>query len=307
MKAYNRQAIARQSGFTLIELTVVLLILIGLAGLSVPYVGGYVGKTHDSTGVSNQAGLDETIQRFTTAYMKAPNNLEALINGAAATTTTATDCSGAAANAVYCKLMYTSFFTTQALAAPRLASLNSAGITSLYYNDPDTDNATFASTVPLPTTLVAGSTVATVTIPTTWSGIPANATGTIEDYLADVFGRPASNFDGTCYDYVGFGIGESSELTGRVLSTAPVHFASQGAMGPVNKYNRFIAIYQVDRLTTASAAATLASGAQTSGCMAGTEPAKFIGTVMAMGAGAGHLWGLAHSQGHAYENIANGN
>ena len=38
-----------QSGFTLIELTVVLLVLIGLAGALLPYVQGFVGRTHDAT------------------------------------------------------------------------------------------------------------------------------------------------------------------------------------------------------------------------------------------------------------------
>ncbi|MGX2038966.1 type II secretion system protein [Methylocaldum sp. MU1018] len=301
----SEQAPRRQAGMTLIELTVVLLVLIGLAGLLIPYVTGFVGKTHDSTGTNNLANLDNAVQRYHTQFMGAPNNLEALINGAAATAAAAPDCAGAAANDVYCKMMHTGFFapaTIDPAGAPgsadlvRYRSLNMAGITSLFYNDPDTANATFASTQPTPTDLTAGShTVATV------AAVATLGAGTIEDHMAQAFGRQPSSFDSTCYDYVAFGIGDGSSMTGRVMSTAPVHFASQSSMGPVNKYNRFIAVYQVDK-----SMAAVAPGAANSGCTAGMEAAKFIGTAMAMGSGAGHLWGTANSLSHSYENIANG-
>ncbi|HYE36079.1 prepilin-type N-terminal cleavage/methylation domain-containing protein [Methylocaldum sp.] len=294
------QAPGGQSGMTLIELSVVLLVLIGLAGLLIPYVSGFVGKTHDSTGTNNLANLDNSVQRYHTQFMGAPNNMEALINGAAATAAAAPDCTGAAADAVYCKMMHTGFFATATVDSAagmttaeriRFNSLNMAGITSLYYNNPDTGNATFQSTLGTPTTLEgAAHTIATV----------AAAEGSVENHMAAAFGRPANNFDSTCYDYVAFGIGDGSSMSGRVMSTAPVHFASQGSMGPVNKYNRFIAVYQVDKLDTA-----VAAGATNSGCTAGMEAAKFIGTAMAMGSGAGHLWGTAHSLSHSYENIAN--
>lgn len=305
MKHYKVKNMTRQAGMTLIELTVVLLVLIGLAGLLIPYVSGFVGKTHDSTGVDNQAEIDSMMQRYATQYMRSPNNMEALINAADATAAAGADCAAATANTVYCKMMYTGYFTPLVIAAPMNMSLSMAGITSLYYNNADTDNATFASTVALPTNLSATSTVAGVAIAPDW--LADNPAGTIEDYLADVFGTTPNKFDGNCYEYVAFGIGNGSDLNGTVMSTAPVHFASQGTMGPVNKYNRFLVVYQVDKLATASAAAATGLGATSKGCTAGTEAAKFLGSVMAMGQSAGHLWSLAHTQGHTYENIAAGN
>jgi type II secretory pathway pseudopilin PulG len=300
VKHYKVKQYTRQAGMTLIELTVVLLVLIGLAGLLLPYVGGFMSKTHDSTGTNNQASLDNTIQRFQGSNMKLPNNMEALINGVPGTAS-ATDatCQTALIDTAYCKLMYTGFFVPVQLAAPRLASLNSAGITSLYYNNPDTANATFLSTLPTPTTLAAASWVA---------GVGTHTFATIEEHLAYTFQRPVSNFDSTCYDYVAFGIGEGSELTGKAMSTAPVHFASQGGMGPVNKYNRFVGVFQVDKLAAASAPAAVGTtGINSKGCNAGTEAAKFIGSAMSMGQMSGGLWGLAQSQSHSYENIAAGN
>ena len=74
MKYYTKKA--RQAGMTLIELTVVLLVLIGLAGLMIPYVSGFVGKTHDSTGTNNLARLNGNFARFENEYMRQPDNLE---------------------------------------------------------------------------------------------------------------------------------------------------------------------------------------------------------------------------------------
>ena len=42
MKHYKVKQYTRQAGMTLIELTVVLLVLIGLAGLLLPYVSGFM-------------------------------------------------------------------------------------------------------------------------------------------------------------------------------------------------------------------------------------------------------------------------
>jgi len=170
-------------------------------------------------------------------------------------------------------------------------SLNGAGIQDVYYNDPDTSNATFASIISgVPTTLAATDVLAAV-----------NTDGTsVESHLASAFERPIDSFDSTCYKYVAFGIGDQSELIGTTMNTAPVHFASQGNMGPALKYNRFVAIFQVDDIGTAVAGVAGAN----KGCAAGMEPAKFIGTAMAMGSMAGHLWGTSHSLAHTWENIA---
>jgi len=202
---------------------------------------------------------------------------------------------------------------------PLLTSLNMAGITSLYYNQPDTLDATFASTVAptavsAPTILLGANVVAKVVnpntiYPNTWTQ-PTTGTPTIEDYLADVFGTTASKFDGqNCYEYIAFGIGNQSALTGTVMATAPVHFNADGTSGPVLKYNRYVVIYQVDANNNASPQVPtgLNTAVLTKGCPAGIESAKYIGTVIAGNLTDGHLMGLARTQGTAYENINNNN
>ena len=81
MKQYQLKAPARQAGLTLLELTVVMTILVALAGLMVPHVRGFFGAAQNSTSVSSLAEVDKWIQSYNTKFMKEPNNMEALING----------------------------------------------------------------------------------------------------------------------------------------------------------------------------------------------------------------------------------
>lgn len=302
MKYYNNKTC--QAGMTLIELTVVLLVLIGLAGLMIPYVSGFIEKTHDSTGTWNGAALDSNVQRYQMDKQGLPNRLEALINVAAGTAL-ATDatCVAAVADTPYCKMMSTAFLSTAVVntagaadEAVRANSLAMSGITDVYYNDPDTDNATFGSILGIPVTLNDGAahTLATV------SATPSATITTVAQHLAEAFERTEDSFDTTCYDYVVMGIGDQSDLIGTTMNTAPVHFSQVGAMGPALKYNRFVAVFEVDK-TTALVAGVVGTN---KGCSTGMEPARFVGTAMSMGAAAGHLFGTSHSLAHSWENIA---
>ena len=297
MKHYNKMA--RQAGMTLIELTVVLLVLIGLAGLLIPYVSGFVGKTHDSTGTNNLAALNGNFARFENEYMRQPDNMESLIIAADAAATTTNTCSGATAGDVNCLLMNTDFFAPLPLTAIHVQSLSAVGLTSVLDNDADSTNATFESVTGAPRTLAVAGLVTRVADVTAnaMMGTPAL---TESAHLAAAFGGQAEEWDsedGTfdgldnCNAYVAFGVGDDSELVGRTMQSAPIHFAQRGDMGPAVRYNRFIAVYKVNSSNTAP-------------CSTSTTAAKYVGSTMSMMAGAGHLWGVGHSAGHAYENLA---
>jgi type II secretory pathway pseudopilin PulG len=294
---------------TLLELTVVLMILIALAGLMIPYFDRSIAtRTDDSTSVSSLAEVDKWMQSYNSIFMKEPNNMEALINGTAGSSTTLNDpCnpaatpSYAAANVVYCKMIQPAYFGTTTVNTAgsvdedkqRALSLTMAGITSVYYNDPNTTDATFNSTIAGdPTPIDDGSvhTLAKVVLP---AGGPVT-----EAYLATVFGTTADKFDVTCYDYIAFGIGNGSSLTGKLMSSAPVQYIAESDAGPARKYNRFVAIYQVDKL-----AAEVNQGATNKGCSPGTESARYIGSVIAGDRYAGRLMGLVHTQGQTHKNI----
>jgi len=281
---------ARQAGMTLIELTVVLLVLIGLAGLMIPYVSGFVGKTHDSTGTSNAARAGQAIVQYDVQFMGQPNNMESLLNATAGTRTDGADtiCEAAVAFDPYCKMMAPAFYSKLTLNAAHVTSLNNAGITSVLDNNPDTTDATFKS-VAAARTFAAAEFLAGV------SAAPSTGIATVPEHLVEAFGGQVADYDTACYDYATFGIGDGNTMIGRTMQSAPIHFANQAAMGPTSKYNRFVAVYKVQK----SMALPCGDGTMTS-----IKPAKFIGTAMSMGAMSGHLWGVGASASHAYSNIA---
>jgi len=308
MKHYSMKA--RQAGMTLIELTVVLLVLIGLAGLMIPYVAGFISKTHDSTGDSNLNALNGAFARYEAQYGVYPNDLQTLAIG-----------TGAAA-ATYSKLMNTQagVFTPVALNATEITSLKLAGINNVEAVNPNADTGIVSATF----AIAGGSTAitaATTPVLTVAQGAEAE-TGTagsaaapyylsIEDHLADAFGTQAKFFNATCNNYVIVGVGQESTLTQQTIADAPVHFAQNGNMGPEKKYNRFVAVFEVDKsdLTSVSVGGSAPNVSHPNGlttgtvdCSGATNKAKFIGTAMLMGAN--HLFGLAHSFGHTYANIA---
>jgi len=302
VKNYNK--IARQAGMTLIELTVVLLVLIGLAGLMIPYVSGFVDKTHDSTGADSIAALDRTIIRFQGDKMRFPDDMENLISSTVGTgDITACAAATATAGTVYCKMMQPGQFTPLPLTMHSAMSLTMAGIDTVLPANNATTNATFAAVdATAPVSIAAAAIVAEADVATI-----DGAAASVEEHMAHAFGGIPQDYDNSCYAYVAFGIGENNEMMGNAMHSAPIHFASQGAMGPVDRYNRFIGVFQVDRTAAAVGAGTVdvtAAGGDTSnpGCVAGNEPAKYLGSGMNMGVG--YFIGKAANQEWVYDRMA---
>jgi len=291
VKNYNK--IARQAGMTLIELTVVLLVLIGLAGLMIPYVGSFVSKTHDSTGSQNVARVNEAIVRYQTTAGVYPRNMDSLIN---------------VTGNPYTALMNASLVTANTLTAGvaaddiEISSLRASGITSVMNMLDAPVNATFGAAnaqIPVSAVAAATTTLGLVSDTTTKMGMDTSdavAQTSTQEHLQTAFGR---KFDTTCYNYYVFGVGSDATMIGKTMTDAPVHFSgNQESMGPTDKYNRFIAVFQVDKSNDIAVAS---NGVDTTKkCSTITEPAKLVGTGMAMMGP--HLWGLNHSLEHAYEN-----
>lgn len=269
MKYYNDKA--RQAGMTLIELTVVLLVLIGLAGLMIPYVGGFVEKTHDSSGADNIGNVAKAIAQYDVQFAGYPQGFDSLIIG-----------NGTGAVNPY--MMQTNVVTAAPLNQVNAQSLWRAGITGLNgmcdgdgtigaadadgcqtgfnptfnANDASGDLAfTMSGTV-----AVGGAAAAAPTTEALAFVSPDEATAT-----ADGVGNPTLNnvehicgiqnaaadadADGTVDNkYVLLGIGQNSSMVGRTMQDAPVHFAQVGAMNANSRYNRFVAIFKVDNDNT---------------------------------------------------------
>jgi len=239
VKYYTNKA--RQAGMTLIELTVVLLVLIGLAGLMIPYVGGFISKTHDSTGSDSLASLNSAIQRYDVQFMGQPSGYDSLM---------ATNLTG---GTVYGKMMggtgTNDYLKTVTVAGK---SLVDAGISSLMIMDDTTADATFAATASS-ATVADGNDYLLAALNTKGSMcsmvMPMDAMGCIQNDadLSAILGRSVNT---SANDYVVFGVGQDSEMVGKTVSEAPVHFAKTGAMSANNKYNRILAVYQIAKTDT---------------------------------------------------------
>jgi len=240
VKHYNKMA--RQAGMTLIELTVVLLVLIGLAGLMIPYVGGFVSKTHDSANSDSLAEVNKAIQRYDVQFMGQPNNYDSLM--------TKVDGSGS----IYTNMMGgtgTNDYLKEVTVQGR--SLAGVGIDSLYLMNDATTDATFQATVATPASLDndgTSYTVAALSVKGADCSMMTDAMGCVasDADLAGILGRPVSTIDTDANDYIVFGIGQDSGMVGKTISEAPVHFAKTGAMSAANKYNRILAVYSVPRI-----------------------------------------------------------
>jgi len=263
---------ARQAGMTLIELTVVLLVLIGLAGLMIPYVTGFVGKTHDATGSSNIQQLGNALVRYESQFGSYPDNMDSLVvaSGVGATVGsvidyTMADVMGSDAATAYeiTPLLITVLAADNGTAAadPEVCgSLAKAGINSVTDMNLSTVagfNATFSNS--------AGTTNPMMYV----NSMNTSCAGTVAEISAAKVAT-ALSIDTTGKRYVAFGIGQGSQLVGRTLQEAPVHFAKNADMNASQAYNRFVAIFEVDNDTAVDLAPVDAMRA------------KYVGSVMLM-------------------------
>jgi len=294
VKNYNK--IARQAGMTLIELTVVLLVLVGLAGLMIPYVTGFVGKTHDATGSNNVQALSTAISRFEGEKGRYPKNMDSLIIGAGATAGALTDYTMAEAMGMSQMMAYgfaplditIADGTTVGVPATVCGSLLKAGITDVQDMDASTEtgfNATFANSA------VGGS----VSLGTLMPGTAACA-GTVTEVtaakVASAFSRTIDTGVGGDFEnkkFIAFGIGQESELVGRTMQEAPVHFAKNADMNASMAYNRFISVFAVDADATHNKSTA--------------KRAVYVGTAMAMS----DLIGLQTELANYYADSAENN
>jgi len=251
VKYYTNKA--RQAGMTLIELTVVLLVLVGLAGLLIPYVSGFVTKTHDATGSSNIAAVNNAVIRFTVEnYDKYPSKLDSLVG---------------ADDLIFGKMMPemmgAKYLTEHSLTTQQATSLTDAGINEVMVMNQSTTDATFANT---------SSTVAPS------QGVVLAKIDKLVIDEAGLAGRIGKVVDYTNNEYFVLGLGDDSTITGKTLNDVPVHFAKSANMGADNAYNHFVMVFEVPIAAYCDGSAAVLSFSQDSGPAASGTPAVALET-----------------------------
>jgi prepilin-type N-terminal cleavage/methylation domain-containing protein len=224
----------RQDGFTLIELTVVLMVLIALAGLLLPYVGGYNESARSSTAADSLAEVNKAIDSYELRYTYYPNNFDTLHDGTSIISwlpsTTPTG------------VLTTVDLGADANAANIIKSLNLAGITYLRPMNPTNINASYATP---PVAVSVGTTTRLVRIDSTPAGTPA--VSPVYTYIQQGMGIQVAPADLTATPtnyYIVFGVGQSTDMTGRILKEAPVYFPG-GRDNPTTQYCRYLAVFKV--------------------------------------------------------------
>lgn len=207
----------RQAGLTLIELLIVLVVLVGVAGILVPLFPDVRQRTHGATGADNMKETSKALQLHLLNTGGYPNELDALIDEAGVLAIEAATTPQFATT----DLDDSSTDLTQIRAA-----LNGAGIETLLVHDSTTENATFE---PYSGDIedLTGATASVVTLTT--AGINA-------------LGLEALSADGTIA-YVLAGVGAGSSAIGESMLDAPVHFAEEHS--PIDEYSRFLAVFAV--------------------------------------------------------------
>jgi len=216
MRTKMIRPLAGRPAFTLVELIVVLMILIGLAAILIPAVTDMVARTNRSTASSNISEVAGAIQRYDAQYLAYPENLDSLVSSLTAGTalTTLNTTLAAALGDV-------------TLSASTLATLSTAGITSVGVHAATDDTFDMAT----PTALTSTSHL---------RGLSAATQVSLGLETTGVLGK-----------YIVLGVGSLNDMNGKTMIDAPVHFPRDAVNNPQIVYSRFLVVIQITDGTTA--------------------------------------------------------
>ncbi|MDD7985889.1 hypothetical protein PQO01_13145 [Lentisphaera marina] len=200
-----------KNNFTLVEIAVVLVVLVALAGLVVPKALGYAQRSHGTTGAANMAQLESNINRYEAENFAFPDRWDSLIDEADAIVPGGdTPFNPVAASTIDAELV------------DKLADV---GITTVYDFVAAQGYSTFGG-AQTAEPIVGASVLAQVD------------TGAVS--ISAILGNNWNDAD----TYVAFGIGENLSAIGKTMVSAPYDFP-EGAEKPEDNYRRFIAIFNV--------------------------------------------------------------
>jgi prepilin-type N-terminal cleavage/methylation domain-containing protein len=228
-----KKALRSRHGMTLIELVVVMVILVALAGVAVTVLPGILTQAHTATCATNISATSTAILTYQGLNSSYPNNWDALSDGSTMITYFA---GGSALPAKFGgpgTNQAGGQVTGSALTAPEVSALANAGIVTVQLmatapNDPTFDNYSSAT----PTSVTIGTTAKMAVLD------PTGGSGPAFDFCV------AHNWP-TTGRYVLLGIGPRSDLIRNGLLTAPIHYGDTPPLNPEFGYERLVGIFKV--------------------------------------------------------------
>src|SRR5262245_37921794 len=246
MALVTRNREAKRRGLTLLELIVVLVLLIALAGIVIPLLPSMLGRSETASGATSQTETYKWIQTYEQLYFGYPRDWDALTDGTV-------------------KITYVrggpDVVLDSGLTAEEADALSAAGITRLQLmveaatgtTPPPPENKTF-DPYQSPDFATNGLT-------------PAAGTRLV---VLTLSGQKALNQgDGitSTGKFVVFGFGKRASIVGKGVANAPVVFRDDGSKTPDKVYCRYGVVFQVANITGA------------------LERARFVGTCNFKGGG----------------------
>jgi type II secretory pathway pseudopilin PulG len=214
-------------GFTLIELVVVLMVLIALAGILLPQFSGMVTRSHTSAASTNLTEINKAITLYQVKTLKGyPDKLDVPLDSTGALSDTLQ--AGGPAD-----------MTAVALDAKQIASLNSAGITTAYpllnlaALAANNRSATFAGNDLDPSHTISYASGAPGS---TKNAVQMSDTRAQAEFGASLQGAVAGE------SYLIFGLNDSYTAIPAAIQSAPVHFDQTD---PTLVYSRYFLVFAV--------------------------------------------------------------
>ena len=222
--------VKNREGLTLLELVVVLVILVALAGILIPLLPGMISRAHTAEHGTNCVETTKAVEMFNIINRGYPDQLDSLMGSSGSSLSTklppigGTPCGGD--------------LTTNTLTTITAAALNNANITTAWnLNDSSstTDLLDPTTCYSGTATVASGSTVAMLSpaaISRLYNDPPANA--------------PTGYVPGT---YVVFGLGTKATMIGKPggMFDAPLHFSDDPAAAgdPTKTYGRYALVFVI--------------------------------------------------------------
>jgi Tfp pilus assembly protein PilE len=223
-----------RAGLTLLELVVVLGILVILASMIVPNVGGLIFQSRHAGNAAMVLDVNHAVNSFVARFAEHPDHWDSLLNS-----------SDQRFTKLHTQILQTTntalpVLEPYPLAANQAASLQNAGINRLL--DADESRSVQASDNSSVERLIAtGTEVMRIVKPPVTT--PNGST-----FLDIAFGLNATKADKWANEFVVFGLGTQTEMRGNTMTDVPI---VQSAT-PINFYARVLCVYMIPPANGAS-------------------------------------------------------
>ncbi len=223
---------AVRSGFTILELVIVLTVLAVLAGLVLSLLPNLLTRTHYALGADTIAELNKTWQRSHALNVRYPDVYDSLLNSDGATAFTHSP--EALLDQATVETLEEDEVDALAMIGIRSVVHAAAGATNTY------DYAPFGATA---TPLADGSSVVTLNLAEHLAD--GNALNLKRHLVRASDGTFTDNSANTRYVIFGIGPNCSAVGTGKLIQDAPVHFAAEDANSPTASYQRYLVVFSI--------------------------------------------------------------